>query len=833
MVKWLLAGIMIATVLAWSGAVGAEDWTKIGTSGFTVATPSSMQDWQRIKFNSIAFDSEGRIYATACNGNNNGASGGLTIFQPNGTKIVDLDLNALGYPGAITKLVTGGDGVVYGLQNWLEIHWSSAQNVNRILAIKPPVLPSTVWEVIEIWNAGVQSTGNRITGMTVGGDGNIYWTMNGNDGYWKYHFLWCYDVAAGTAPVEAPANPSQMGWLESSRMFNLEFVGTSPDTWNFGVVKSGGSAWHVDNMSWTLGREYHATTECEPGWGRDHITALAWDPVDDILWAGGRGQGSGPWSWNGGGSASVANGEMTVVKGSSTADPSGYYKLDYLDEFNGTEPITAVSIASRFKVNACSADYNGTILQVQGIGDEPWAKIVVSGGNFVLWDSVGALATLAPVVAGEYNVVYVAIDETTDKIECWWNGTKKYDGAAAVETYYSWSAAMVGAAVRDGAYLGTATIAFDWIATDTRRLAPGDPMPTALAYYMDGSLLPDFYKFTNIMNYWKGAVVAGFFQPSANFAWHTNDNDPVTSGIPNGGRYWVQSIATDPVNGEAWMTWNGEAGYNYDPLGAVWTRNALPGSVSALGYKGVPEAGAQTVALGFHGGKVYATTCNMTTGVYNVYSRTPGPVSMSISEAKQRRSGSFVSTNVAKLVTFPDPPLAEDYFYIEDNDRSSAIRVIADEGQPVATLGEKAVVEGRTGVRNGEAVIFASSVVTSTAGSEKIKPLAMNVRSVGGSQLGIQPPTLSGGSESFSWSPNLNTTGLLIRVVGTLHIDTGTSHAYVDDGSPFPIRIAYDYGVPGVEGNTIIVTGISGVAWDGAHGFRVIMPRNASDMRIL
>jgi len=272
--KFLFA-VAAAFAVSIAAPVLAAPWYHIGTSAFST-TVSLTQDANRIRFNDVIVDDAGNIYATAENGNNNQKPGGLTIYKAGGGQI-DVDVNALGYQGGITKLVKGGDGAIYGLQNWLEINWSYNSGVpNRIIRIDPD------GSVSEIYSPGAASDANRIGGMTVGGDGNIYWTQNGVDSYWKTHFLWRYDVATG-AIEEAPINGTNNGWSETHRMFDLEWVGGD----QFVVIKSGSAEWRADLISWTENRT--ATNVSNPGWGRDWVTALAYDPVLNKLWAGGRG----------------------------------------------------------------------------------------------------------------------------------------------------------------------------------------------------------------------------------------------------------------------------------------------------------------------------------------------------------------------------------------------------------------------------------------------------------------------------------------------------------------------------------------------------------------
>jgi hypothetical protein len=152
----LAAFVAAALVVAVSNVALAATWHKLGTSGFTAAPNSiTTTDMKRIKFNSVVTDNAGNVFSTAVNWNNNGTAGGLTIYKKLGTgnyQTIDVDLNALGYCGGVTKLVVGGDGAVYGLQNWLEIQWPYNSGVsNRIIKIDPN------GGVTEIVNAGVAS----------------------------------------------------------------------------------------------------------------------------------------------------------------------------------------------------------------------------------------------------------------------------------------------------------------------------------------------------------------------------------------------------------------------------------------------------------------------------------------------------------------------------------------------------------------------------------------------------------------------------------------------------------------------------------------------------
>ena len=113
----LLLAVVLSACLVTSAY--SATWTKIGSSGLT-SSAALMQDRWRPVFNSIAVDHSGNVYVTANNGNNRGLAGGVTIFKTD-SSVVNVNVNALGLKGGITELKTGGDGKVYGIQNWKQL----------------------------------------------------------------------------------------------------------------------------------------------------------------------------------------------------------------------------------------------------------------------------------------------------------------------------------------------------------------------------------------------------------------------------------------------------------------------------------------------------------------------------------------------------------------------------------------------------------------------------------------------------------------------------------------------------------------------------------------
>ena len=167
-----------------------------------------------------------------------------------------------------------------------------------------------------------------------------------------------------------------------------------------------------------------------------------------------------------------------------------------------------------------------------------------------------------------------------------------------------------------------------------------------------------------------------------------------------------------------------------------------------------------------------------------------------------------------KVVTGIFPP---DALYIEQDDRSSGIRVSTDDLS--ASEGNRATVVGRTGVNaHGERYIAAETIGHDSS-AVALPPVAMVQRA-------LVPPAL-------------DTTGLLVQVFGWT---SGTSEDsfYVHDGSP----IASITGQPGVkvfsssppgDGKLVIVTGIRSlqIPQGGTTAEPVVLTRRDSDVQVI
>ncbi|MGB9620109.1 MAG: hypothetical protein ACPL7K_06840, partial [Armatimonadota bacterium] len=189
------------------------------------------------------------------------------------------------------------------------------------------------------------------------------------------------------------------------------------------------------------------------------------------------------------------------------------------------------------------------------------------------------------------------------------------------------------------------------------------------------------------------------------------------------------------------------------------------------------------------------------------------------------------------------------YFCVEQEDRVSAIKVIAGDAQdsPVPVLsispGDLVSVSGVIATTNGERTIgylasdgTAHGVSYQNLGraAELIAPLLMGVRSVGGATA----PWAQGVKDGVG----PNNVGLLVKIAGRV-VATGTDERgvrilYVDDGSRAPCGPAFGCKVyaPGSSAQTgdfVTVVGVSSLELDGQDYIRVVIPQSSDSVSIL
>jgi len=167
-------------------------------------------------------------------------------------------------------------------------------------------------------------------------------------------------------------------------------------------------------------------------------------------------------------------------------------------------------------------------------------------------------------------------------------------------------------------------------------------------------------------------------------------------------------------------------------------------------------------------------------------------------------------------------------FWIEEQDRSAAIKVISaaavEKGNAVSAAG----VLGQSGAQRA---LFADSV-ENFGGWTDIPPVGMQQRSLGGSDRNAFTPGITG-------CRSLYNIGLLVRCAGQVtyynNDDPRARYFYFDDGSGVSsggyrgVKVICGSVSPPTSG-MVIVTGIIGSEQDGANVVPVIIIRSAADI---
>lgn len=808
--------VAVLCVLLCAGSVVAATWTHVGTSGFVVQTPSQIRDRKRVVVCDMVKDGSGNIWAAVSYSSDGGASpeprsSGISVFKTGFASRIDLDL-AGAYPGCVTKLAVGGDGAVYALQNYIHLEWSWEVVTSRILRLV--LNPDDSISVQMIYSPGPAnpwgSVVNRLGGMAVGGDGNVYWTQCTIGSTWRQHFFWRYDTAS-TVVEEAVRVPLvQECASETHKMLDLEYVGND----QFAIVGPYyNTTWQCSPVGWNNEPcVFQTANTSNPTWGRKWNTVNAYDSLRKKMWIGGRGEVT-YYDWKKDSSAAGA----TVVDLGGGNFGLQFSSTDKVNKYYTDRPGIASAQetgAMRFRIDADSGS-DRTIMWLYGqssrtsTGNGLAVSLQTQGGRFKLVDlypDAGGptiLADLGPVVIGAWNELYIYIDAEASTSRCNWNGSEVYNGPIGHRTGKNWLSWFEWGSDLSG--VGASTITYDWVAQCLGYAAPGEEL-SKYWLYVDGSKDPTtYYMGSNIMSRFDGhmdnpTVFDSNGLVSGAKVWHANGYDELFSPVPGkrlGGMYWVQAMEINPYTGEPWVAWGAEPTYKYDAYDRVRTMPvAITGTKITLGDEGAPEAGSIVMDLLFDDdtSRMYALTCSPTTGVYNVYAADIAPPApMSVASIKRAGAGWLVQTDEPKVVTYA----GAEYFYIEDTDRTAGIKVKPVGSMP--SLGETVNVSGMLDVVDNEAVILKATVTASGTGS--VEPLAMPVKSLGGVSSGVQPAT--------DPAYGLNTVGLLVRVAGKCYYDFAEGGYMLDDGSGQPIRV--DWPNLPLDPSVVAVTGVLGL----------------------
>jgi len=204
------------------------------------------------------------------------------------------------------------------------------------------------------------------------------------------------------------------------------------------------------------------------------------------------------------------------------------------------------------------------------------------------------------------------------------------------------------------------------------------------------------------------------------------------------------------------------------------------------------------------------------------------PIVMDIPDAKMLPDGEGVRLE-SKIVTGVFP--SSGYFYIEEKDRASGIRVRTS--QSPGAVGDRVLVEGVTDTVYSEREITPTYLSWQGSGVPP-EPLGVTNGTLGGAAFHYQPGALG--------AAGLNNTGLLVRTCGWVVEHTGLwfsiadGSALVNPGEAEPKLL-----VTGAElGGTlppvrsfVIITGISGMETIYGNTWRILRPRSVADVQIV
>lgn len=810
MPRFIHAALLVAFVASLVTSANAATWYKLGDSPFTT-TASLNMDSKRIRINCIAADGAGNIYATAVNANNNGNSGGYSIFKTDGSRI-DVDLNQTQYKGGITKLVTAGDGMIYALQNWMEINWGYPVGVPaRILRLDANGGIVLITEYAPITTDGGGNWTNRIAGMTVGGDGNVYWVMNGNDNYWKHHFLWRYDVAGGTIE-EAPINGTNNGWSEAHRLVDFEYVGNN----RFAVVKSGAAEWRADAISWTDNRVVAPNGVSNPGWGRDHCTGTAYDPVKNKLWVGVRGQSNRciPSRWNGqvGGTGLFADAAGNGIVGSdvwhspSDTDFGAIWWISAIachpvsgDAWMGYTIASPLSTIGGWRYKVFRYDQNLAMYD-EGI---PQAGADICALGFKGGD---AYVTVLDNTTGVYSYYTTAADNiaptvtitspTSNPTYTTGVGTINIGGTATDNvgvTSVTWSNDRGGS----GNATGTTAWSVNGIVLQT-----GVNVITVSARDAAGNTGTDTL-----------TVTYSSTPPSVTINQAANQLDPTHGATIN-----FTVVFSEAVNGFATgdVTLSGTAGATSAVVsGSGANYNVAVSGMTATGtvIATIPAGVATSVATGL-GNTASTSTDNTVTYVAG---------GVSVADAKQLPDNASTGL-VIKVVT----AVFSDHFYVQDS-TGMGIKVKPASMPGTIAMGKKVDIAGlvKTDANDERYIDGIASVQT---GSGTSKPYGMCNRSLGGGNWLYNAGT-GAGQKGVTDGTGATNIGLLATTTGSV-LSTGSGYFVVDDGSGVQVKCTVPAGVtPPSVGSYASVTGISSMEKASGINNRVLKVRVQADIR--
>lgn len=203
-------------------------------------------------------------------------------------------------------------------------------------------------------------------------------------------------------------------------------------------------------------------------------------------------------------------------------------------------------------------------------------------------------------------------------------------------------------------------------------------------------------------------------------------------------------------------------------------------------------------------------------------------------EAKQLANGSYVSL-AGEIATSADGDFTG-FFYVEESDRSSGIRVVVPPTTiPDLARGKVVNVIGTMGTNGaGERQLVEPMVIVISTDTPP-DPVAMRNNHLGGCDLGTPPL----GQYGVKDGTGLNNIGLLVQTWGRVtYVDTVADYFYLDDGS----KISDGSGHAGVRvagtslavlpelDHYVTVIAVSSMFKPGMDRHRLLLPRADDDV---
>ncbi|MCE5198692.1 MAG: hypothetical protein ABFD54_02340 [Armatimonadota bacterium] len=188
-----------------------------------------------------------------------------------------------------------------------------------------------------------------------------------------------------------------------------------------------------------------------------------------------------------------------------------------------------------------------------------------------------------------------------------------------------------------------------------------------------------------------------------------------------------------------------------------------------------------------------------------------------ISVAKDLPAGSLVRLS-GKIVTAVFPG----FFYIEESDRSSGIKVVSSEDAVVGTLVD---VMGTLSVCDGERQINASESTALGVASDPLRAIGIRGDWIGGGKLNSYTPGITGGYGA-------NNIGLLITTWGKV-VANGANSFTIEVSTGTNVKVKSGTLTQPLTGKFVVITGISTCDANGGTISRAIRLREQEDIVVI